>query len=276
MSLPRHAFPADWQAQADSLADRVVLVTGPSGGLGRAAALACQAAGATVVLAGRKVRKLEKVYDELKALGGAEPAIFPIDLAGASPRDYDSLVEALEREFGRLDGVVHAAAHFAGLTPLTMEKPDNWLLDLQVNLTAPLLLTQALQPLLMAAPDPALVYLLDDPERLARAHWNGYGVAKAGLERMVAILHAETATSKLRVHALLPAPMRTGLRRLAWFAEDASAIALPEASAPAVVYLLAGAGGASARGGVLDLRAEAAGCARGAIASDVQDGMADG
>jgi NAD(P)-dependent dehydrogenase (short-subunit alcohol dehydrogenase family) len=253
MPLATTRLPPGWAPAAHTLGGRVVLVTGASGGLGRATALACASAGATVVLAGRKVRALEQVHDEIIALGRTQPAIFPVDLAGASPRDYDTLVDALEREFGRLDGVLHAAAHFAGLTPLTMETPENWLLDVQVNLTAPFLLTQALRPLLDAAPDPAMVFVLDDPERLARAHWGGYGIAKAGLERMAAILHAETANTPLRVHALLPAPMRTTLRRMAWFGEDTMQLPTPDATARAVVYLL-GAEGAAARGSVLDLR----------------------
>jgi NAD(P)-dependent dehydrogenase (short-subunit alcohol dehydrogenase family) len=60
---------------ADSLRGRVVLVTGATGGLGRPSALAAAAAGASVVLSGRRVRALEGVYDEVERLGGPAPAI---------------------------------------------------------------------------------------------------------------------------------------------------------------------------------------------------------
>src|SRR5947209_6450457 len=135
-------LPPAWAPRPDSLRDRVVLVAGATGGLGRACALASARAGANVVLLGRKVRALEKVYDEIQAIGGA-PAIYPLDLAGATPHDYAELAATLEREYGRLDGIVHAAAHFEGLRPAADIAPEEWLRALHVNLTAPFLLTQA-------------------------------------------------------------------------------------------------------------------------------------
>ena len=253
MGLPKISLPADWHPGPGNLSGRVIMVTGAAGGLGRATALACAAAGATVVLSGRKVRPLEKLYDEIMALQRAEPAILPLDLAGASPADCDTVVEALENGVGRLDGLVHAAAHFEHLTPLSSKDPEEWLLDIQVNLSAPFLLSQACMPLLQAAPDGAVVFVLDDPERLGRAHWSGYGVAKAGLERLASILHEETDDSSLRVHGLLPAPMRTALRRKAWFGEDSMALPTPDDTAATLVWLLS-ADGAAARGKLLDLR----------------------
>ncbi len=108
-------------------------------------------------------------------------------------------------------------------------------------------------PLLTTASDSAAVFVLDNPELLQRAHWGAYGVSKAALERFVAILHEEHDTGALRVHALLPAPMRTTLRRTAYFGENTLLHPLPDATADAVVYLLS-AEAAAARGGVLDLR----------------------
>ncbi len=253
IALPTTRLPAGWMPAADTLAGRVILVTGASGGLGQAVSLACAAAGATVVLLGKRVRALESVYDAIKAAGGAEPAIYPLNLEGASPRDCDGVAEAIERDLGGLDGVVHAAARFDGLTPLDVLSAEEWLRVLQVNLTAPYLLMQALLPLLQARADSAAVFVLDDPERMRRAHWGAYGVAKAGLETLAAILHQEHDAGPLRVHALLPAPMRTALRKMAWFGEDTRQHPLPDATAAAAVYLLSAAGTA-ARGALLDLR----------------------
>jgi NAD(P)-dependent dehydrogenase (short-subunit alcohol dehydrogenase family) len=254
MTLPVCRLPAQWAPAADSLRDRVVLVTGAHGGLGAAVSRAAARAGATVVITGKRKRQLEQLYDAMMGEGLSEPVIHPLDLETATPRDYDNLAEGLERDVGRLDGIVHAAASFAGLSPIAMHKPDDWLRALHVNVSAPFALTQACLPLLNQADDSAAVFVLDNPDLLARAHWGAYGVSKAALERFVAILHQENDDGPLRVSALLPAPMRTALRRQAYFGEDILQHPLPDAAAAAAVYLL-GAQSAPARGAMLDLRA---------------------
>jgi NAD(P)-dependent dehydrogenase (short-subunit alcohol dehydrogenase family) len=246
-------LPSGWTPANASLKGRVVLVTGAAGGLGRATALAIAHAGATPVLLGRKLRALEKLHDEIAALGAAQPAIHPLDMEGASPRDYEEMAEAIEREFGRLDGIVNAAAHFSGLQPTAAIDPLDWLRTLHVNLSAPFLLLQACRPLLDKAVDASVVFVLDDLERVGRAHWGAYGVAKHALAGLVSILHQETESGGLRVHALLPPPLRTALRRTAYFGENSLQLPLPETVADAVVCLL-GVDGATARGKLLDMR----------------------
>jgi NAD(P)-dependent dehydrogenase (short-subunit alcohol dehydrogenase family) len=253
MSLPLHRLPDAWTPSGTVLDGRVVLVTGAYGGLGSAAARAAARAGATVVITGKRKRKLEQLYDAMVQEGLPEPVIHPLDMESATPRDYEALAEGIQRDLGRLDGIVHTAASFAGLTPIAMHKPDVWLRALHVNVSAPFALTQACLPLLTAAPDSAAVFVLDNPELVQRAHWGAYGVSKAALERFVAILHQEHDDDALRVHALLPAPMRTTLRRTAYFGEDTLQHPLPDATADAVVYLLSDQA-VAARGAVLDLR----------------------
>jgi len=247
-------LPDDWSPAADCLKGRVVLVTGAAGGLGRAVSLAAARAGAAVILLGRKVRHLEKLYDEIAAMPGAvEPAIYPLDLAGATPRDYQQLAQRVEEQCGHLDGIVHAAAHFKELQPAADIAAEEWLRSLHVNLSAPFLLTQACLPLLRRAADAAIVFVLDDSDRMGRAHWGGYGVAKHALGGLASILHQELENTTIRVHTLLPAPMRTALRRAAYFGEDTMTLPLPEATAAAALYLLADAA-MPARGRTLDLR----------------------
>ncbi|TAM26015.1 MAG: SDR family NAD(P)-dependent oxidoreductase [Rhodanobacter sp.] len=253
MSLPVTRLPAAWAPAADTLAGRVVLVTGAYGGLGSAVARAAARAGATAVITGKRKRQLEQLYDAMVAEGLPEPVIHPLDMESATPRDYEALAEGLQRDLGRLDGIVHCATSFVGLTPIAMYKPDAWLRALHVNVSAPFALTQACLPLLSAAPDSAVVFVLDDPELVSRAHWGAYGVSKAALERFVAILHEEHDEGTLRVHALLPAPMRTTLRRLAYFGEDTMQQPTPDATAEAAVWLL-GEQAVVARGHMLDLR----------------------
>lgn len=93
----------DYRAPEDLLKGRILLVTGAGDGIGRTAAIDYARHGATVILLGRTTAKLEKVYDEIEAAGGPQPAIFPLNFEGATLKDYHDMAEALDKEFGRLD-----------------------------------------------------------------------------------------------------------------------------------------------------------------------------
>ena len=224
-----------------SLDQRVVLVTGASGGLGSVAARACAGAGATVVLLGRKLPKLTRVYDAIAA-EGPEPLLYPLDLEGAAPDDYVDMAQRLESELGRLDGVLHCAAEFAGLTPLQQTDPAVFARAIHVNLTAPWWLSQACLPLLSRAQDAALVFTIDDPARTGEAFWGGYGIAQQGLVGLVRMLHAEQSNSSVRVAGLQPGPMRTALRSKAYVDQNDRQARDPAVYAQACVDLLAPCG----------------------------------
>ena len=224
-----------------ALRDRVVLIAGAAGGLGAAAAAACARAGATTVLLGRKVAPLNRVYDAVKAVG-PEPVLYPLNLEGASPDDFDQLAQALEGEFGRLDGLLHCAAEFRGLTPLQHTDPADFARAIHVDLTARWWLTQACLPLLAKADAGAAVFVLDDPARTGSAFWGGYGVAQAGQAALVGMLQAEIGAQGPRISGLQPGPMRTGLRAKAYQA-NADLVARPPTDyAEACVTLLSPAG----------------------------------
>lgn len=225
------------------LAGRVVLVVGAYGGLGREASLACAAAGARLVLLGRKVPKLNRLHKAVEDAGG-EAVLYPLDLEGAGPHDYAGMAARIGEAFEGLDGVLHCAADFHGLTPLEHTDPAAFARAIHVNLTARWWLTQACLPLLRRADDGAVVFVVDDPERTSQAYWGGYGLAQAGLEALVPMLHAELANSSVRVSGLRPRPMRTPLRASAYVErEDASAVD-PAEAADACVRLLSSAGAA--------------------------------
>lgn len=221
------------------LAGRVVLVAGAHGGFGSAASLACARAGATVVLLGRKVPRLNRVYDALAA--HVEPLLYPMDLEGATPDDFADLARRIGEECGRLDALVHAIARFDGLTPFEHADPLHLARDLHVNLTAPLWLTQACLPLLGASGRGTLVWTLDDAPRSTPAYWNGYGLAQAGRAAAVAQLRAEWATRGLRVEGFSPGPMRTALRARAFTEQDDRIARDPDEAAARLAALLAGA-----------------------------------
>ena len=235
-----------------SLKDRMVLVAGAAGGLGSAAAVACARAGAVVVLLGRKVAPLNRVYDAAKAVG-PEPMLYPLDLEGAAPDDYDQLAQSLDAEFGRLDGLLHCAAEFKGLTPLLHTDPANFARAIHVDLTARWWLTQACLPLLAKSDAGAVVFALDEVTRDggAGAFWGGYGLAQAAQARLVPMLQAELGEGGPRVTGFRPGPMRTALRGKA-YQPNTDLDARPAADyADTCVALLAPAGAAH-RGRIVD------------------------
>lgn len=238
---------------AAALADRVVLVAGAYGGLGAAAAKACARAGATVVLLGRKLPKLNRIYDAV-AKEGPEPLLYPLDLEGAAPGDYAELAERIGSELGRLDGLLHCAAEFRGLTPLLHADPAAIARAIHVNVTAPCWLTQACLPLLANAHDSAVVFALDDTARVGQAYWGGYGLAQHARRALVGMLHEELAGGPVRVAGLQPGPMRTSLRSTAYADDNDRDARDPEAYADACVTLLSAAG-AEHRGQVWRVRA---------------------
>ncbi|CAD7715702.1 putative oxidoreductase YciK [Xanthomonas hydrangeae] len=233
------------QAPPDTaaLAGRVVLITGAAGGLGAAAAQACASAGATVVLLGRKLRPLERIYDTVAKLG-PEPLLYPLDLAGAAPDDYAALAQRLQAELGGLHGLLHCAADFAGLTPAELAAPADFARNLHINLTARAWLTQACLPLLRQQGDAAVVFVVDDPARVGQAYWGAYGAAQHAQRGLLASLHHETAAGQVRISGLQPGPMRTALRARAFTHQEDSEAVDPVRYASACVTLLSMAGAA--------------------------------
>ena len=190
-------------SNGSSLQGRVILVAGAAGGLGSAASVACAQAGATVVLLGRKVAPLNRVYDAANAVG-PEPLLYPLDLVGATPDDYAELAQRIETELGRLDGILHCAAEFKGLTPLLHTDPADFARAIHVDLTARWWLTQACLPLLAKADAGAVVFALDDPLRTDGAFWGGYGLAQSAQASLVSMLQAELGEHGPRISGLRP------------------------------------------------------------------------
>lgn len=224
-----------------ALTGRVVLVTGAGGGLGGAVAKACAAAGASVIVMGRKPVKLGRLVDAITRTGGDATAI-ALDLEGAAPDDYLQAISAIEGEFHRLDAIVHCAAHFPGLTPLSNADPASIARALHVNLTARVWLVQAALPLLKKTAGAAVIFAQDDLALTQKAYWGGYGMAHHAQAALVPMLAEETAAAGLRILALEPGPMRTGLRAKAFVEEDDLVARDPAIAAQRCVALIAGNG----------------------------------
>ena len=214
------------------------LITGATGGLGSALALACGARGARVILLDRKRRPLERLCDQVEERGGPPPGYGELDLAQVGPEALQTFVQELLEAYGGIDGLVHCAARFDGLRPLDQISPQDWLLDLQVNLNAPWLLTMACLPALRKRQG-SVVFVTDAIAR-GSAYWGGYGVAKGGLETLAATLSEELEESGCTVMTVDPGPMRTSLRSAAFMAEDPGSVPVADEAAAQIADMLLG------------------------------------
>lgn len=252
MSPPTSFPPPD-------LHDRVVLITGASGGLGSALARACAAAGATVVLHGKTQRKLEALYDEIEAAGHPEATILPLDLATAAAEDFANVAHALMAQLKRLDALVHTAALLGSLGPIEHQSFESWLALLRVNVAAPMGLTRALIPLLTASPDASVTFTLDNRGEQPRAYWGGYGVSKAGVATLARELADEWDNrDHMRVNAVVPGPIHSPLRGRTHPGEDKAHLPTVDALLPLYLHVISGQTKAES-GQLLDAQAWLAG-----------------
>ncbi len=228
----------DYHASKDLLQERIIVVTGAGDGIGRAMSLAFATHGATVILLGKTVSKLESIYDEIEALGGPTPAIYPMHLEGATPHDFDELANTLEENFGRLDGLLHNAANLPYLSRIKDYDATDWLKVMQVNLNAPFVLTQVCLPLLGHSTDARVLFTTDAAGHIGKAFWGAYGVSKFGLEGLSQSLAQELERTAIRVNCIDPGPTRTALRKRVFPGEDNASLKEPSALAPLYLWAM--------------------------------------
>jgi NAD(P)-dependent dehydrogenase (short-subunit alcohol dehydrogenase family) len=215
--------------------ERIVLVTGASRGIGRAAAVALAKAGAHVVLAARTVGGLEEADDEIRAASGSATLV-PLDL-----RDFDALDRlgaTLFERWGKLDGLLANAGVLGVLTPLPHLSPKVWQESVDVNVTANWRLIRSLDPLLRKSDAARVVFISSGAARKFHPYWGSYSVAKAALEALALTYAAECANTNIKVNLLNPGPLRTRMRAKAMPGEDPMDLQPPEAVAPLIVEML--------------------------------------
>lgn len=215
---------------------RTILITGATGGLGSALALECAGRGARVVLLDRKRRPLEALCGQIEALGAPAPGYVEADLSQVGPEGLSDLVTGLVEAYGGIDALVHCAARFQALRPLDQVPPEEWLLDLQVNLNAAWLLTVYCLPSLRERR--GKIAFVTDPDAEASAYWGSYGVSKGALRSLAAILRDELETSGCEVLVIEPGPLRTDLRAAAYLGEDPESVPEPAAAAHRIANAL--------------------------------------
>ncbi len=221
------------------LHDRVILISGATAGVGRALAIHAAGHGAQVILHGRSVPKLEKIYDEIEAIDGApRPSIAVMDLASADSDAYRTLADSLNDEFDHLDGLVNNASILGERFSIEQYDAAMWQQVMHVNVTAAFALTQVCLPLLHKSDDASVIFTSSGVGRQGKPFWGAYAVSKFATEGLSQVLASEQEHGKLRVNCINPGAVRTEMRRAAYPAEDRDALKRPEDVLPTYMYLL--------------------------------------
>jgi NAD(P)-dependent dehydrogenase (short-subunit alcohol dehydrogenase family) len=250
-------FPMNSYIAAPTLLENyTILVTGAGQGLGRAASIAYAKHGATVILLGRTVRKLEQVYDEILAVGGPQPAIFPMDLAAASDTDFATMAETIGYQMGHLNGILHCAAAFETLAPQALESVESWMKLFKVNAAAPAAINRVCADILETSSHTgktssgSVILIGETHGHLPAAYWGGFAVSKAALEAYFKVQADEWSDGKIRINLIIPGPINSPQRAKTHPGEVKASLPQLEGLIPRLLYLM-GPDSAEVRGQVL-------------------------
>ncbi|GMR16321.1 MAG: YciK family oxidoreductase [Gammaproteobacteria bacterium] len=231
--------PTNFKPQANCLKDKIILITGTGDGIGAVAAKTFAKHGATVILLSKTEKKIIAINDEIVDAGYPQPAIITLNLENATADDYAGLAHTIENEFGHLDGLLHNAAMFEGLSPIAQFDNTLWDRTVKVNLQAPFLLSQAMIPLLNKSQSASMVFTSSSVAHQGRAYWGAYGVTKAAGDNLMEILADELELeTPIRVNSIDPGRVRTRMRALAFPGENPMTVPAPSEIMDAYVYLM--------------------------------------
>ena len=180
-----------------SLADKIILVTGASSGIGREVAVSCSNMGASIVATGRDSHRLAETM--LLLCPAAQHQMVVADLTIA--RDRDNLVDQLSLQ---IDGCVHCAG-ISRLSPVRMMTEEHLLEIAAINANAPMLLTQRLLKKQRIQSGGSILFISSIAAHIGVPGVAGYSGSKAALIGMMRCLAMEVVKRKIRVNCLSPA-----------------------------------------------------------------------
>jgi NAD(P)-dependent dehydrogenase (short-subunit alcohol dehydrogenase family) len=214
---------------------RIVLVTGASRGIGRAAAIALARQGNFIVGTGRRMSSFGCLGAEILQAGG-DCWLFPCELANSA--DIRKLTDSIAARYGRLDGLFINAGILGPKEPIRSLTLDQFSEALAINVLASFELLHRCDELLRKSSAGRVLLVTSGVAWKRHAGWSPYAVSKAALEALAGVYANEIAETNMRVNLISPGPIRTELRTEAWPEEDPSGVPPPEALGPDIVRLL--------------------------------------
>ncbi|ORU90635.1 MAG: short-chain dehydrogenase [Cycloclasticus sp. symbiont of Poecilosclerida sp. M] len=237
--MTEQACTVDNSKLTDKCLDKkVYLITGASGGLGRATALSLAKYGGSVILSGRNTEKLEQLYDQIEDAEYPQAAIFPFDLLETNEDKYKSLSKSISNEFNQLDGVIYAACELGYVAPIKDQDTDMWLKVQQVNLHAPFMLSKACLPLMLQSDSASCLFISDSSARSNKAYWGSYGVSKTALENFSARMADELESTSICCNVFVPGPSLLPIRKKTHPAEQEAELKTADELARAITGIL--------------------------------------
>ncbi len=195
------------------LGGKIALVTGGKRGIGRSIALTFAEAGADVALCGRTLPDIEKVADEVRALGRRSLAIeTDVSVKG----QVDSLIDRVVAEFGTLDVLVNNAVVYAR-GPIVELSEEDWDRTLDSGLKGYFLCAQAAARVMIEKQSGSIINLASTAGIRPTGRQGAYSVIKAGCEMLAKLLAVELAEHNIRVNALAPTVVKTELTNVEMF-----------------------------------------------------------
>lgn len=214
---------------------RVALVTGASRGIGRAVALELARRGWRVVAAARSQKALEKLDDDIRALGG-EATLVPLDLKDFA--GIDQLGAALFERHGKLDGLAACAGVLGAVTPAHQVTPSVMDDAMGVNVIANYRLIRSLHPLLRASDAGRAVFVTSGIATNTLAYFSPYAASKAALDALIKTYAAELNVTPVKANLFSPGPVRTAMRAKAFPGEDPMTLPAPADVAPEIADMI--------------------------------------
>ncbi len=199
------------------LAGKVVLITGGSRGLGKAMSLGLAAAGASVVVASRKLEACQAVVDTIVAGGGKALAV---SAHTGDTAQLDALIESAYQVFGRVDVLINNAGINPAMGALSDLEPSLFDKMFAVNLRGPWYLASRLAPRMAQHGGGSIINMISVSGIRPAAYQGFYSASKAALDALTRVMAQEWASIGIRVNSIAPGSYHSDLF-------DTSAAAIP-------------------------------------------------